>query len=52
MDSLKLFEKIEAVIKRMRWKAIFFDSNDDQENESTGKYDLKTTNAATDENFS
>ena len=41
--TLKLIEKIEAVIKRMRWKAIFFDSENEQENEVTENYGLKTT---------
>ena len=41
--KLKLIEKIEAVIRRMRWKAIFFDSDDEQDNELTENYGLKTS---------
>jgi len=26
--TMKLIEKIEAVIRRMRWKAIFFEADD------------------------
>ena len=30
-----LIEKVENVVKRMRWKAFFFDKDTDQDNEST-----------------
>ena len=41
--KMKLIEKIEAVIKRMRWKAIFVES--DKEEETTNEnFGLKTTN--------
>ena len=30
--KLKLVEKIEAVIKRMRWKAFYFEQNDTRNN--------------------
>jgi len=41
--KMKLIEKIEAVIKRMRWKAIFFE-NDSEEDAQNENYGLKTTN--------
>ena len=44
--KMQLIDKIEAVIKRMRWKAIFFENtNNDQEEEVYPEtYGLKTTN--------
>ena len=44
--KMQLIDKIEAVIKRMRWKAIFFETtNGDQEEEAYPEtYGLKTTN--------
>ena len=44
--KMQLVDKIEAVIKRMRWKAIFFDNDngDEQEEEQSFEtYGLKTT---------
>jgi len=41
---MKLVDKIEAVIKRMRWKAIFFDNDSDEEDEQLDTFGLKTTN--------
>ena len=46
---MQLINKIEAVIKRMRWKAVFLDSTDDntieeEEDEFPETYGLKTTN--------
>ena len=41
--KMKLIEKIEAFIKRMRWKAIFFES-DDEEEVKNENYGLKTDN--------
>jgi hypothetical protein len=42
---MKLLEKIEAVIKRMRWKAIFLDENDaDNRIEPEENYSLKSKN--------
>ena len=35
--KLQLMDKIEAVIKRMRRKAIFFNEKDDETNEKTSK---------------
>ena len=41
--KIQLLEKIEAVIKRMRWKATFFDSESDNEDEIVREtYGLKT----------
>lgn len=41
--KIQLLDKIEAVIKRMRWKAIFFDSETESEDEITREtYGLKT----------
>lgn len=43
--KIQLLDKIEAVIKRMRWKAIFFDEESDIDNEhSEETYGLKTKN--------
>jgi len=41
--TMKLIEKIEAVIRRMRWKAIFFEPDDKQEDKKIETYGLKTT---------
>ena len=41
--KLKLIEKVEQVIKRMRWKAHFFDSKDKvKDNEMTENYGFKS----------
>ena len=42
--KLQLMDKIKAVIKRMRWKAIFFNEKDDESNKKTSKskYGLKS----------
>ena len=41
----KLLEQIEAFIKRIRWKAIFFSSNKDKEpQEFSQNYGLKSSN--------
>jgi len=43
--KLMLIEKIEAVIKRMRWKAIFFEETDDKDNiDHEENYGLKSKN--------
>ena len=43
---MQLIDKIEAVIKRMRWKAIFFDNDNKDENQEDQPktYGLKTPN--------
>ena len=38
--KLKLVEKIEAVIKRMRWKAFYFEQNDTRNNSKNIYYGL------------
>ena len=40
--KLKLVEKIEAVIKRMRWKALYFDQNEERSNSSKNCFGLKS----------
>ena len=43
--KVQLTEKIEALIRRMRWKAIFFNENDDQNDDTEAErktYGLKT----------
>jgi len=43
--KMKLIEKIEAVIKHMRWKAIFFENTDDKDNiDHNENYGLKSKN--------
>ena len=47
---MQLIDKIEAVITRMRWKAIFFDDDNDKDNANENQenqpetYGLKTPN--------
>ena len=44
----KLLEQIEALVKRMRWKAIFSSSKNERENqEPPANYGLKTSNCPT-----
>ena len=40
--KMRLIEKIEAVIKRMRWKAIFFSEEDHTEEEDDEQQDHET----------
>jgi len=41
--NIPIASKIEAVIRRMRWKAIFFEPDDKQEDKKIETYGLKTT---------
>ena len=40
--KLKLVEKIEAVIKRMRWKVFYFQQNDTRNNSKDIYYGLRS----------
>ena len=42
--QLKLIQKIESVLKRMRWKAHFFLSNENQQPETFKTYVFKSCN--------
>ena len=40
----KLIEKVESVIKRMRWKAYFFDNDIGNSENNNNKYGFKSRN--------
>ena len=42
--KLQLIDKIEAVIKRMRWKAIFMENDNDAVTNKAETFNLKSTN--------
>ena len=42
--KLQLIEKMETFIKRMRWKAIFMDNQDEKVVNKADTYSLKTAN--------
>ena len=47
--KLQLIEKIEAVIKKMRWKVILYKAQNENENKDMKRetFGLKTTNSPT-----